>query len=185
MCCMEDRSTHLSTWISADLKRRFAAAAAHQGLSQSALLRRLVERSLALTEDFSLVQQPPSVSRNARVTVRLVPDDSLLLRERAASRGMPAASYVSTLVRAHLRSLAPLPERELDALRSAVAQLAAMGRNLNVMARAASTAGVTTGPGREHVQLLLKICEGMRAHVKDVIKANVSSWESGHAQGSH
>jgi hypothetical protein len=57
--------------------------AAHQGLSESALLRRLVERSLAVTEDLSLVQQPPSVARNARVTVRLVPHDSLLLRERA------------------------------------------------------------------------------------------------------
>jgi len=41
MCCMENRSTHLSTWVSADLKERFAAAAARQELSESALLRRL------------------------------------------------------------------------------------------------------------------------------------------------
>jgi hypothetical protein len=39
------------------------------------------------------------------------------------------------------------------------------------MARAAST----TGPGKEEVRLLLKICEGMHAHVKGLIKANVSS----------
>jgi hypothetical protein len=182
MCCMENRSTHLSTWIPADLKQRFAAVAAHHGLSESALLRRLVERSLAVTDERILVQQPPSVARDARVTVRLVPDDSLLLRERAASRGMPAASYVSTLVRAHLRSVAPLPAKELDALRSAVAQLATLRRNLNVMARAASNAESYAGPGREDVKLLLKICEGMNAHVKGVIKANVSSWEAGHVQ---
>jgi predicted DNA binding CopG/RHH family protein len=182
---MENRSTHLPTWVSADLKERFAAAAARQSLSESALLKRLVEQMLAGAGEELTVKRPALVARNARVTVRLVPDDSLLLRERAAARGMPAASYVSTLVRAHLRSLAPLPENELDALRSAVAQLAALERSLNVMARAASTAGVSVGPGQEHVRLLLKICEAMRAHVKGVMKANITSWESRHAQGSN
>jgi len=41
-----------------------------------------------------------------------------------------AATYVSVLVRAHLRQLAPLPDRELSALRSTVNELAALGRNL-------------------------------------------------------
>jgi hypothetical protein len=103
MCCMGNRSTHLSTWVSADLKERFAAAAARQGLTKSALLKRLVEQLLAGTGEELTAERPAPVVRDARVTVRLVPDDSLLLRERAAARGMPAASYVSTLVRSHLR----------------------------------------------------------------------------------
>lgn len=182
---MENCSTHLSTWISADVKQRFAAVAACQGLSESALLRRLVQRSLTVTGELTVGQQPSLPARDARLTVRLVPDDSLLLRERAASRGMPAASYVSALVRSHLRCLAPLPDKELAALRSAVAQLAAMGRTLNVLARATLSAGASAGPGREHVTLLLKICQGVHAHVQGLIKANITSWESGHAQGSH
>ena len=128
------------------------------------------------------VERPPPVARGARVTVRLVPDDSLLLRERAAARGMPAASYVSTLVRSHLRSLAPLPDRELEALRSAVTQLAAIGRNLNAMARTALAGGTTAGPTQEHLRLMLRICEGMREHVKGLVHANIVSWEAGHAK---
>jgi hypothetical protein len=186
MCCMENRSTHLSTWISADLKQRFAAAAARQGISESALLKRLVEQTLAIAGDtLTPSQRTVSIARDARVTVRLVPADRLLLRERAAARGMAAASYVSTLVRAHLRSLAPLPEKELGALRLAVSQLVALGRNLNVIARSVTSAGASSGPTQEHVRLLLKICEAMQAHVKGVIHSNVTSWESGHAQSSH
>ena len=39
--------THLSTWISSETKQRFAIAAAGQSLSESALLRRLIELMLA------------------------------------------------------------------------------------------------------------------------------------------
>ena len=183
MCCMENRSTHLSTWVSADLKDRFAAAAARQGLSESALLKRLVEQMLAGAGEELTAERPAPVARDARVTVRLVPDDSLLLRQRAAARGMPAASYVSTLVRSHLRSLAPLPDRELEALRSAVTQLVGVGRNLNAMARTALTGGTApAGPTQEHLWLMLRVAEAMRDHVKGLIHANVVSWEAGHAK---
>jgi hypothetical protein len=182
MCCMENRSTHLSTWVSADLKDRFAVAASRQGLSESALLKRLVEQLLAGAGEEVMAERPSPVARDARVTVRLVPDDSLLLRERAAARGMPAASYVSTLVRSHLRSLAPLPDRELEALRSAVTQLAAIGRNLNAMARTALAGGTVAGPTQEHLRLMLRVSEAMRDHVKGLIHANVVSWEAGYAK---
>jgi len=93
MCCMENRSTHLSTWVSADLKERFAAAAARQELSESALLKRLVEQLLAAAGDkLAAIERAAPVARDARLTVRLVSDDNRLLRERAAARGLPAAS---------------------------------------------------------------------------------------------
>ncbi len=182
MCRVGNRSTHLSTWVTADLRCRFTAAAVRQGLSESALLKRLVEQMLAGAGEELTAERPAPIARDARVTVRLVPDDSLLLRQRAAARGMPAASYVSTLVRSHLRSLAPLPDRELEALRSAVTQLAAIGRNLNAMARAALAGGTAAGPSQEHLRLMLRLCEGMRDHVKGLIHANIVSWEAGHAK---
>jgi len=186
MCCMTTRSTHLSTWVSSDLKQRFADAAAHRGLSESALLKRLVERALAGT-DSELVAVEPSIplARDARITVRLVPEDRLLLRERAAARGMPAASYVSTLLRAHLRALAPLPDRELEALRAVLTQLAVIGRNLNVIARATASGSPGGGPTAEYVRLMLRLCEATQGHVKGLVNANITSWEAGHAQAPH
>jgi len=109
MSCMRSGSTHLSTWISTETKQRFRAIATKQGVSESALLKRLIEKLLTLAAaDEAAVTPPPAELRDARLTIRLRADDRLLLRERAAARGMPAATYLSVLTRSHLRSLAPL-----------------------------------------------------------------------------
>jgi hypothetical protein len=73
-----------------------------------------------------------------------------------------AATYVSVLVRAHLRQLAPLPDRELSALRSTVNELAALGRNLNTMARLLQQDSRAVVPGRNEVLSMVKICEVLR-----------------------
>src|SRR6185295_19543326 len=85
------------------------------------------------------------VPRGLRIYVRLSADDHRLLIERAAARGMAAATYASFLLRAHLRALAPLPDRELAALTAAVSALGAIGRNLNQIARVANLTGRVEG----------------------------------------
>jgi hypothetical protein len=37
-------------------------------------------------------------------------------------------------------------------------------------------------PGREEFRAILKICEALRDHTKDLIKANTASWASGYAE---
>ena len=73
---------------------------------------------------------------DGKISVRLRTDDLLLLRERAKARAMPTSTYVSLLIRSHLRALTPLPTAELDALKRSVAEISAIGRNLNQIARA-------------------------------------------------
>jgi Bacterial mobilisation protein (MobC) len=63
-------------------------------------------------------------------------EDWRLLRERAKARGMPSATYLSYLARSHLRGACPLPKAEYTLLKQSVEQLAAVGRNLNQIARA-------------------------------------------------
>src|SRR5271168_4315027 len=113
--------THLTTWVTRETKERFAAVARHQGLSDSALLKRLVELMLqgASAAEVGTPGGAGRTSRDSRLTVRIRPDDQLLLRERAAARGMAAATYVSVLTRAHLRGLTPLPKAEWLALEMA------------------------------------------------------------------
>ena len=184
MCPMSG-STHLSTWVDAQTKQRFSSAAARQGLSESALLKRLIDQMLAVgPEEEAIAPLVPVDLRDARVTVRLVPEDRALLRERAAARTMPAATYVSVLVRAHLRQLAPLPDRELSALQSAVNELAVLGRNLNTIARSFQQDRREVAPGRSEVYAMLKICEGLRDRFRELIKANLVSWELGHAENA-
>jgi hypothetical protein len=95
---------------------------------------------------------------------------------------MASATYVSVLVRAHLRSLTPLPKDELVALKRAVSELGAIGRNLNQIARAANQGTRVVGVGHNEFGAILKICEALRDHTKSLIKANAASWRSGHAE---
>jgi hypothetical protein len=173
------RSKHLSTWVPEELKYRFAALAASRGISDSALLKQLVELALiGAAPESALTERPITTARDARITVRLVPADRMLLRERAAARGMRAASYVSTLTRAHLRSLSPLPDREIEALQAIALQLAAMGRNVHVIALKSPAAGLTP----DHTRTTLKLCEATRDYVRALISANIRSWDIGHRE---
>ena len=95
---------------------------------------------------------------------------------------MPAATYIAALVRAHLWTLAPLPTAEEAALKRSIAELSAIGRNLNQIARVAHQTGRITGPSRDDLRSMLKVCEAMREHVKDLVRANKATWETGYAE---
>jgi hypothetical protein len=175
--------THLTTWVSQQTKQRFAALARHRDVSESALLKHLIELTFqSANTDGRADATNVAASRATRLSIRLRPDDQLLLRERARARGMPAATYVSVLVRAHLRSLSPLPKEELLALRRVVSELGAAGRNLNQLARVANQGERVSSPGREDVRALLRVCEGLRDHVKALLAANIRSWAQGYGE---
>lgn len=166
--------TQLKTWVTRGTKEHFSAVARHQGLSDSALLKRMVELMLSSTNPTGVAANavvPADAFRAVRFTIRLHPDDQVLLRARAAARGMPPATYVTALTRAHLRRLAPLPKSELLGLKQAVAELGDVARKL----RAA-------GPSREDARAILRVCEGLRDHVKGLIRANLSSWRVGYGE---
>jgi hypothetical protein len=97
---------------------------------------------------------------------------------------MRAATYVSVLVRSHLRNVTPIPREELAALKGSIAELRAIGRNLNQMARARNQGG-EAAPGRHELHAMLKLAEGLRDHFKALLIANEKSWEQGHGEDSH
>ncbi len=181
--------THIATWVSKETKDRFAALARYQGLSDSALLKRMIEFALkstdAVSHEISVVAPDEDAARASRLTVRLRPDDQILLRERASARGMAPATYISVLVRSHLRSLAPLPKEELLAVKKVVAELGGIGRNLNQIARAANQGQRVNGPSREDLKSMLRVCEGLRNHVRGLFAANLRSWNQGYAEPGH
>jgi hypothetical protein len=152
-------ATHfLKTRVTPETKVRVLNLARQQLLTEAAWLRHLVVRSLResqgsppLSVDASARlwdrvvarRDPPPEERGraSRLFVRLRREDHLLLSERAAARGMASATYASVLLRSHLRALAPLPKAELAALKHAVGELGAIGRNLNQITRAINQGG--------------------------------------------
>jgi hypothetical protein len=114
---MSDR-VHLTTWLDRTSKARFGVVAKARGVSESALLRQLVESTLTATDTVHASTPEPvlPVSSSGRISVRLHTDDLLFLRERASARELPTGTYVSLLVRAQV----PLPTAELAALKRSV-----------------------------------------------------------------
>ena len=95
---------------------------------------------------------------------------------------MRPATYASVLLRAHLRKLTPLPKDELLALKRSIGELASIGRNINQIAKALNEGGKAPASVREEFRAMLKICEALRDNTKALLKANVTSWESGYGE---
>jgi hypothetical protein len=93
---------------------------------------------------------------------------------------MPSATYLAVLARSHLRNLAPLPEIERKAFERSVAEISAIGRNLNQIARHLNQGGALAGPRREDLALFMKVCTAALGHFKATLKANKMSWEVGY-----
>jgi hypothetical protein len=166
------------------MKVALRAAAERQQLTESALLKRMLELVLhtggaADIGDAAVAADRPA--RQARLYVRLTTGDRQLLQARSAARCLAPATYASVLLRAHLRALTPVPETELRAIRQSTRELAAIGRNLNQIAHATHQGGLGVGVSRENLFSLLKACEALRDHVRAYVSTNLSSWGSGDA----
>lgn len=187
----------IKTRITPETKARVVEVTQERLLTESIWLRQLILRELQAVDSEHRLRRhgdmPGTAVRgrcskrhapNSSLYVRLSAEDRLLLHERAAARAMASATYVSVLVRSHLRSLAPLPKEELITLKRAVSDLGAIGRNLNQVARAANHGARMRGVGHDEFRAILKICEALRDHTKNLIKANAASWASGHAESA-
>ena len=183
----------IKTRVSPDTKARVSAEAQRELLTESLWLRRAVDAALCSTPTSGDALSRGTVvgsldgrvrhgqrreaanGGRTRLYIRLRHDDRMMLHERAERRDMPAATYVAALVRAHLRALAPLPQEELATLKRSIAELGAVGRNLNQIALVAHKTGRITGPGRDDLRSMLKICEAMREHIKSLVRADRKS----------
>jgi hypothetical protein len=175
-------SSLIAARVTADMKQGFTAIAHRRGLSESTLLKRLIEASLVSAGAIPTRAPDPvePVINGARVSVRLRADDLLLLRERARARQMPTGTYASLLIRAHLRTLTPLPTAELVASKASVAELGAIGRNLNQIARSLNQGDAHISLGLANLRALLKALWELRDHTKALIAVNLESWKIGY-----
>lgn len=174
--------------VTSETKARVRRLAERDGITESALLRQLLDvvlRTANLDESPAIAPPADRVNRRARVNVRLEPEDWRLLRERAKARGMASATYLTYLTRSHLRGASPLPKAEYTLLKQSVEQLAAVGRNLNQIARAMNQGERGAAPGRNEVLAMIKVAEGLRDHFKGLLDANNRSWSPGHGKTAH
>ena len=180
------RTAVLGTRTSSDTKARFAALAAQQGLTESALFTLLIDKVVAANTTSDVVESAHRTHEKEwasdRLTLRLRPGDRTLADAKAAARRMKTSSYLAMLVRTHVRGASVMPPAELDELKGVVGHLAALGRQLRAMGDAASAPGGMTSATAH--PLLLEVgttVESVRQAVAGVVGTNVMSWEASSA----
>ena len=181
--------------VSPEFKSQAKAVAERELLTEAAWLKRLVIREIRTVH--GLKSEERALLRAGRVRnsskegqrfgvggppmlVRLRHDDRQLLDARAEARDMRPATYASVLLRAHLRKLTPLPQGELLALKRSIGELAVIGRNINQIAKAANAGSKVPVTVRDEFRAIFKICEALRVNTKTLLKANETSWSTGH-----
>jgi hypothetical protein len=193
MACTE----FLKARVSPEIKLRTKAVADREYMSEAAWLKRLVLREIRACDAASVSEgeTSPAKGNNRQgrgahgsdgggrpMLVRLRTEDRLLLDARAEARGMRPATYASVLLRSHLRKLTPLPKDEYLALKHSISMLASIGRNINQIAKAANQGGRIQDSGGAEFRAMLKICVALRDNTKALLKANETSWVTGHAE---
>ena len=91
---------------------------------------------------------------------------------------MKPSTYIAALVRSHLIEDPPLPPAELAVLERATAEVSAIGRNLNQIARAINS-GAAVPPGTASViGRSIEAVEAVREAAKAYVRKAVASWEA-------
>jgi hypothetical protein len=173
--------------VTSEIKARLRALAERDGMAESALVRQLLVSMLRVQPPATrvTVADAEPALRDARLYVRLRLDDQKLLKARARVRGIPTATYVSLLVRAHLHRVAPVPEVELGAVREVIAELRAIRRTLNTIARTINSQGVSAHPGQRDLLRFMKVGDVLLDRVKALYLDNIKRWETGDDEASH
>jgi len=170
------RDPLISVHVARNRKAAFAALASDRGLSEAALLSLMIDTVLD-GNPTPKQDRSPARARLDRICLRLRAGDGERVATRAQARGMRPATYLSTLVRAHLRAEPPLPSADLDAVKQVVNRLSAIDRHLaRLGAPGAPLDWVDTTSLLNAVAS--RVDEARRA-VADVVRANLISWESG------
>lgn len=167
-----ERQPLIATRASVEIKARFAALATNRGCSESRLLSLMIERVLQDNCVADVVESKEEPGD--RISLRLRPGDHVRVRHRAAGRGMKPASYLCALVHAHVRSDAPLPGAELNALKLAVAQLGRLMRTFEQLPDSASERPAELARALDATKLLV---ETVRRETTEVVRQNLKSWE--------
>ena len=128
----------LKTRCSPEMAARFHALAKNESLSVAMLLRRMVAVIVA-QHDTDAPAAPKSDTHagrgghGSRIMLRLRPAEVEAIRALAEPEGYSASAWVVLQIRHQIVGAVPFATAELDALRDAMRELGAIGRNLNTL----------------------------------------------------
>jgi len=169
----------IAAHVSPAVHQRIKTIAAARGITVSSLVGEVVEDLIERSDQNEMVQattEPPTLAE--RLTIRLRPGDRTLVERRASARRMKPSTYIAALVRSHLVEDPPLPPAELAELERAVAEVSAIGRNLNQIARALNAGAIAPPTTVSIIGRSIEAVEAVREAARSYVRKAVASWEA-------
>ncbi|EAV2676858.1 MobC family plasmid mobilization relaxosome protein [Salmonella enterica] len=162
--------------VTPELKEKWQTFCYERGVSESDMLGLLLEKVTAgvVPNEAKGLEEP----RSDKVTIRLSPNDIHNMTERAKAEGFPSrTTWLTNLVLATLNKEPVLTDAEVNALRGSNRELAAIGRNLNQIARALNVEFRDSDKlNKELIERLLEQIDGHRDKVSNLIDRNMNRW---------
>jgi hypothetical protein len=169
----------LKTLIDSPTKARFRDLAKARGLSESELLRATIEIVTSEKKDTGQPIAPDAKKAElVRATVRLPRFLMEAAEVRAKTKGMALSRWIAALAQSNLLRQPVMTNDELAALLASNRELAAIGRNINQIARALNEAFHETE--RVKLEKLAELSGAIarsRATVRLLVRASQHSWE--------
>lgn len=163
---------------------RFRQIAQQSGKTESELLRELMVLAIegASAERHSgnrYIQQNSAETSIRRITLRIPPPVLDAARKHSRSRGMAISRWIVCLVQASLFKTPVMTREELLQLRECNYELAAIGRNLNQIARVLNADPSEAGKlNKNLIDILQQSVSETRDAVKNLISASRRAWET-------
>jgi hypothetical protein len=178
---MAELIKHLIARVEEDHKKKFSRFAKKRGLTESELLRELVLIAIGESDDvLPFVEEPAAeLVELERVTVRLPKFLIKSLQNRAKSKGMAQSRWISALVQSNVTGQPVMTDKDLVVLNASNRELAAIGRNINQIAKSLNRDFYDTEQVRlaKLEELSLAIAK-TRDAIRALVKASQNAWES-------
>jgi hypothetical protein len=177
---MPIRPAVLKARLDAETKAAFSRRATARGLSESELLRAVVLAEIRDGAPTAPAPAEPDSERTdvERLTVRLPAFLLDAVKARGAACGLATSRWIAALVQSNLTRQPVLTDDELSAVQAANRELAAVGRNLNQIARALNEA--VQGAERVRLDTLAELAAAIerdRQAIRALVRASRQAWK--------
>ncbi|RLV57998.1 plasmid mobilization relaxosome protein MobC [Parashewanella curva] len=158
-----------------DEKSNWKSYCKSQGVSESCMMRQLIKHSvpdIAYNESFKQ-------AKTNKITIRLSSHEFVKLESQAKAEGyINPTSWVKASVTASLQRNPIITDSEVNALRESNRQLAAIGRNLNQIARVLNIEFRESNKvTKDMIEMLTKRLNSHRTKVNKLIHQSYHRWQ--------
>ena len=170
----------LKTAVELEIKTRFRRLSKARGLSESELLRAIILAAIGQNDGLDQPTEPDAEKAELdRMTVRMPRFLMESVKERAKSKGMTLSRFVAALVQSNLMDQPVMTNEELTALLASNRELAAIGRNINQIARSLNEAFHRTEQIRlDKLAALHRTLVENRTVIRALVQASKNAWEA-------